>query len=196
MKIYISGQITGLPLPDVRHRFEDAESFLDEIGFDVVNPMKNGLEQDATWNEHMVRDIALLLPCDAIYMLDNWINSTGAQIEYDTAMRTKKDIWFESNVQRVNRDVMRIQNAIHEATGLRFTEYATKSRKRAYVDARMIFVFHCRRLKMTLTEISKHHIRQTHSALLHALRKYDANYKFDTQFRALADKVNNILIAK
>ena len=40
MRIYISGKISGLPLDDVKVRFADAKSFLDEIGFEAVNPLE------------------------------------------------------------------------------------------------------------------------------------------------------------
>lgn len=82
MKIYISGKITGLPLEETRRKFADAQALLEEIGFEVVNPMEKGLSPDATWEQHMVKDFELLLSCDAIYMMDNWIGSKGASIEY------------------------------------------------------------------------------------------------------------------
>ena len=192
MKIYISGKITGLPLSEARQRFADSADFLNEIGFEAVNPLNNGLDDKATWKEHMVADIAMLLDCEAIYMMDNWIESRGASIEYDIANRLNLDVWFESNIKRENQAVLRIQNAIHEVTGLRLNQYATKSRKRDSFYARMLFVYHCRRLKMTLTQIAKH-VHRDHSSMLHFLRKYDDDFKFNPQFRELAEKVNQLL---
>ena len=156
MKIYISGKITRLPLPEARQRFADTADLLNAIGFEAVNPLNNGLDDKATWKEHMVADIRMLLDCDAIYMMDNWLESRGASVEYDIANLLNMDVWFESTIRRENRAVLRIQNAIHEVTGLRLNQYATKSRKRDCFYARMLFVYHCRRLKMTLTQIGKH----------------------------------------
>lgn len=192
MRIYISGKISGLPLDDVKVRFADAKAFLDEIGFDAVNPLEKGLPDDAPWEQHMVKDIELLLSCDAIYMMDNWMDSTGAGIEYDIAMRTGKDIWFESNIVRVNAKVMRIQNAIHEVTGLKLSDYIGKSRKRDGFYARMIFVHHCREMKMKLTKIAQY-VHRDHSSMLHILKKYGDDMRFNPQFRELAMKVDNIL---
>lgn len=192
MKIYISGKITGLNLDEVRQRFDDAEALLLELGFDVVNPLKNGIADDAPWEKHLCKDIELLLPCDAIYMMDNWTDSTGASIEYDIALRMGKDIWFESNVLREDIVVMKIQNAIHEVTGLKFDEYITKSRKRDGFFARMIFVYHCRRHKMKLTKIAKY-VRRDHSSMLHLLRKYDDDFKYSPKFREIAMRVDYIL---
>lgn len=192
MKIYISGKISGLPYDEVQERFNSAEDLLNEIGFDVVNPLKNGLEQERSWNEHLCKDIEMLLPCDAIYMMDNWVDSTGASIEYDIAMRMKKDVWFESNVVRNNLVVLQIQNAIHEVTGLKFNEYITKSRKRDGFYARMIFVYHCRQHKMKLVKIAEY-VHRDHSTMLHLLKKYQDDFTYNPQFRDIATKVNNIL---
>ncbi len=192
MKIYISGKITGLPLSEVRQRFADTAAFLDAIGFEAVNPLTNGLDESADWKEHMVADIRMIFDCDAIYMMDNWMESRGASIEYDIANRLNMDVWFESKIRRENQAVLRIQNAIHEVTGLRFNQYTTKSRKRDYFFARVLFVYHCRQLKMTLTQIAKH-IHRDHSSMLHFLRKYREDYDYNPQFRELADKVNQLL---
>lgn len=192
MKIYISGKITGLPLQETRQKFADAQALLEDIGFEAVNPIEKGLPADATWEQHMVKDFELLLSCDAIYMMDNWIDSKGAQIEYDAANRLGKDVWFESNVRRDNAVVMRIQNAIHEVTGMQFKEYTTKSRKRDGFFARMLFVYHCRRQKMKLTQIAKY-VHRDHSSMLHLLKKYEDDFKHTPQFRDMAIRVNNIL---
>jgi len=192
MKIYISGKITGLPLSEVRQCFDAAAAFLNEIGFEAVNPLNNGLKESACWKDHMAAGIRMLLDCEAIYMMDNWMDSQGASIEYDIANRLNMDVWFESKIQRENQQVMRIQNAIHEVTGLRFNQYVTKSRKREHFFARMLFVYHCRKLKMTLTQIAKY-IHRDHSSMLHFLRKYDDDFTYNPQFRGQAEKVNQLL---
>lgn len=85
MKVYISGPITGLPYEEAEKSFNEAEIRLQEQGYEVGNPLNNGLPRESTWNEHMRADIKLLLDCDAIYMLDGWEFSRGAQIEFRIA---------------------------------------------------------------------------------------------------------------
>lgn len=85
MKVYISGPITGLPYEEVEKAFNEAETRLQEQGYEVVNPLNNGLPRESTWNEHMRADLKLLLDCDAIYLLKGYQNSKGAMIEYDLA---------------------------------------------------------------------------------------------------------------
>lgn len=195
MRIYISGKISGLPYKEAEQRFEDAEALLTELGFEVINPLKNGLATHEEWIKHLCKDIEMLHSCDAIYMMDNWVTSTGADIEHYIAVRTKKDILYESNVIVRTKDdeaILRIQNAIHEVTGLRFNQYITKSRKRDGVFARMIFVYHCRKRKMKLIQIAKY-VHRDHSSMLHLLKKYDDDFKYNPQFREMATRVNNIL---
>ena len=83
-KIYISGPMSGL-VDFNRQAFWSAQQALQLMGFDVVNPHKNGLPKNATYNQHLVKDIELLLECDSIYLLKGWTDSDGAQIECFTA---------------------------------------------------------------------------------------------------------------
>lgn len=60
-----------------------------------MNPFENGISQDAHWREHMRRDIALLLECDCIYMLQGWELSKGAKLELDVASSCGIKVLFE-----------------------------------------------------------------------------------------------------
>lgn len=123
------------------------------------------------------------------------VNNKIERAVKENGNRTGKDVLFESNIIILNDEykaILRIQNAIHEVTGLRFNQYITKSRKRDGVFARMIFVYHCRKRKMKLTQIAKY-VRRDHSSMLHLLRKYDDDFKYNPQFRDMATRVNNIL---
>ena len=86
MKIYISGQITGLELEEAKVLFEEAEILLLERGYIPINPMKLNPHTDGkTWKEYMLDDLDALFDCEAIYLLDNWQESKGARIEYQIA---------------------------------------------------------------------------------------------------------------
>lgn len=192
MKVYISGKISGLPIQEAKERFDNAQALLESCGLDPVNPMSKEMPENATWEQHMVKDIELLLRCDAIYLMDNWADSRGAQIEYDIANRMKLEFIFESDYIYRNKEVFKIQSAIHEVTGIRLCEYNTKSRNRDFVFARMIFVYQCRRKKMKLTQIAKY-VHRDHSSMLHLLNKYNDEVRYNPQFRDMAARVDNIL---
>ena len=94
MKVYISGRISGLDLATVAKRFYSAQSFIESLGHEALNPLDNKVKDGATWSEHMVADIEMLLQADAIYMLPDWRDSTGARIEHNIAMETQKSIHY------------------------------------------------------------------------------------------------------
>lgn len=192
MKVYISGKISGLPIQEAKERFDNAQALLESCGLDPVNPMSKEMPENATWEQHMVKDIELLLRCDAIYLMDNWADSRGAQIEYDIADRMKLEFVFESDHIYRNKEVLKIQSAIQEVMGIRLCEYNTKSRNRDFVFARMIFVYQCRRKKMKLTQIAKY-VHRDHSSMLHLLNKYNDEVRYNPQFRDMATRVDNIL---
>jgi hypothetical protein len=96
-KIYISGPISGHPIDEVKRRFSAWKRKLTEGGYKAVIPTENGLPPDASWLEHMKRDIELLNDCDAIFMLEGWQKSRGCQIEFNIAVEAKIPIIFEIN---------------------------------------------------------------------------------------------------
>ena len=95
MRIYISGPITNVL--DYKEKFERAEQNLKAKYPDaeIINPTildKLPLEYD----EYMKLDLMLLDMCDAIYMLDGWEESRGANREYGYAIAKGKKVIFES----------------------------------------------------------------------------------------------------
>ena len=64
MKCYISGKISGLLSEQVTAKFRQAEQQIRAFGHEPVNPLDNGVDKEASWNEHFVADVALLLEWD------------------------------------------------------------------------------------------------------------------------------------
>ena len=95
MKIYISGKISGTNLTETRKRFASVAKAMKRIGVEPVNPFENGLTEHDTWEAHIVKDIATLLQCKAIYMLQGWQESKGARIEHYIATEIGMPIMYE-----------------------------------------------------------------------------------------------------
>ena len=95
MKIYISGKISGTDLTETRKRFAAAAKAMKRLGYEPVNPLDNGLSEHDNWEAHIVKDIATLLQCKAIYMLQDWQDSKGARIEYYIATEIGMPIMYE-----------------------------------------------------------------------------------------------------
>lgn len=98
MKFYIAGKITGLP--NFEEKFEDATKTLEAEGHIVMNPalLSKGFEHD----DYMHICYAMIDVCDAVYLLDNWKDSKGANLEHDYAKRNGKFIQFQMVKQPVN----------------------------------------------------------------------------------------------
>ena len=106
-RVYLSGPITGTE--DYMERFAKAEKQLTEEGFSVVNPAKvcAQLPEDTTYEEYMDVAFALLEECDAIYMLDGWEKSCGANREYGYAMAWDMTIMLNGQKNKWGREVLR-----------------------------------------------------------------------------------------
>ena len=99
MRIYISGQISNLEKSYYMERFECAELRLTVVdGYSVVNPTKVNaqLPADTSYEDYMKMSFCMLDMCDAIYMLDGWEESRGANREYGYAIAKGKKVIFES----------------------------------------------------------------------------------------------------
>jgi Asp-tRNA(Asn)/Glu-tRNA(Gln) amidotransferase A subunit family amidase len=86
MKIYISGKITGME-SEAKIIFQQAEEVLTKLGFEVVNPMKLPHNHDKSYISYMIECLQALKGCDYIFMLGNWHDSTGANIEFQVARK-------------------------------------------------------------------------------------------------------------
>lgn len=87
MKIYISGRISGLPYEEVKENFKRAEEYLRAQGYETVSPLDLSPDPSLSWEEHMKKDIAGMMQCDAIYMIDGWEKSRGAMLEHYIALQ-------------------------------------------------------------------------------------------------------------
>lgn len=98
-KIYISGPIGGRLDAKKREEryawFKDKENYYKNLGYEIANPMDNGLPADATEAQHMDADFQMIRECDAILMLEGWNRSGGCKTELDYAMAIGKEVYVE-----------------------------------------------------------------------------------------------------
>ena len=89
-RVYISGPISGHDMAGRRLVFIRTKRQLEEQGYEVFNPMENGLPAEATTSQHMRRDLSELTredkPYDAIYLMKGWNHSAGCWTEFKVAL--------------------------------------------------------------------------------------------------------------
>ena len=85
-RIYIAGQVSGLPYEQAMENFKKAEEFLYSRGDTPVNPTKS-CDVSWSWKKCMQTVIPLLVNCDGIYMLKGWKASHGAKLEHFIALK-------------------------------------------------------------------------------------------------------------
>lgn len=77
--IYIAGPMRGYPNYNTQ-AFNDMEKILRELGYLVINP--SILPKDLPEQHYMPICLAMVRECDAVLMLDGYLNSSGAMVEY------------------------------------------------------------------------------------------------------------------
>jgi len=85
-RLYLSGPITGVP--NYMDIFNRAEAVLVRAGYQVVNPanMCYVLNSEASHEDYMTVDMALLRMCDVLVQLPGWEKSIGCNREYGMAL--------------------------------------------------------------------------------------------------------------
>lgn len=103
MKIYIAGAITNNPF--YKEQFAEAEKTLTAQGHQVINPTKN---PGTSYKDYIDTGLFELMKCDAIFLLDGWEKSDGANLEYVYAVTTGMDIYVsKEQLLKIKRDIKR-----------------------------------------------------------------------------------------
>ena len=80
MKWYIAGPMTGLPGLNFP-AFHTEAARLRALGYEVANPAEINPEPTVGWQACMRADIAQLVTCDGVRLLEGWERSRGASLE-------------------------------------------------------------------------------------------------------------------
>ena len=98
MKVYISLPISGKDIEEVKARCEEAKAEIIKDGHIPLSPLDLVTDYDAPYSEHMGRDIAALLECDAVMFMPGWTRSRGCRLEYQAAKIYDKQRIFFKNI--------------------------------------------------------------------------------------------------
>lgn len=92
MKVFIAGKISGDPA--YRRKFRAAENILRSCGFAVMNPARLGNYAAFTHRDYLHITRAMLERCDAVVLLADWQESSGAKEEAAYAETIGKRVYF------------------------------------------------------------------------------------------------------
>lgn len=85
MKVYIAGKVTGEPKHSCALKFATAQKELEKLGHEVINPIEVVGDFNARWAHAMRLCIREMMLCDAVFLLPDWLDSTGATMEAELA---------------------------------------------------------------------------------------------------------------
>jgi hypothetical protein len=92
-KCYITGPITGTE--DYEERFAAAEKEVRALGMEPVNPVTLAHDHDKKWSSYMRVALKGMLQCECIYVLRGWLNSEGANIEFNLAQQLEYERYYQ-----------------------------------------------------------------------------------------------------
>lgn len=193
MKVYISGQITGLNYNEAKANFEAAEELLTAIGMVPVNPMNNGIQINAPWEKHMVKDIEMLMSCQGIMMLSNWTGSRGARIEKFIADEMGLIVLYETAVSIDQPIIFTLKSEIEQITGLRFDNC---DRERVSEDgyyAHILFARYARTIHNMSNDDIAYALKRSKQAVQRYFRNFESEYSYNKRFRTLAKEAEKYL---
>ena len=106
-KVYIAGKIGEVvPSEATLRKFARAEELLQSKGYNVFNPTRSGLGATADvlarekgtdfYREIMLLDLDVLAKCDAICMLPDWSDSSGATVEFFFAKALGLEVLYKN----------------------------------------------------------------------------------------------------
>lgn len=99
-RVYISGPISGRKFMNVYQDFSRAEKALKDRGYEVINPLNNGVHFLAPHCEHMRVDLGNECRCQGIYYIKHWRRwvSKGVWIERIVAKAIGMKVLGEKDV--------------------------------------------------------------------------------------------------
>lgn len=104
-KIFISGPMTGRVNFNIE-AFIRAETACRELGMEVENPAHYGEVKDLPWTSYLRYSVSKLITCDAIYLLPDWENSNGAQLEAGIAHQLKLTFFYAEGAERYGQGII------------------------------------------------------------------------------------------
>lgn len=97
-RCYISGKMNGLEKEEYEKLFKEAVEEVGRMGMIPVNPCDTKEPTDG--HSYILKDLIELDLCSAIYMLENYEESDGANLELQFAKYRKIEVIFQGDYRK------------------------------------------------------------------------------------------------
>jgi hypothetical protein len=87
--IYLAGKVTGEPIHQCTMKFGAAQKELEQLGFEVINPLQVVNDWHCPWPQAMKKCLEAMLKADVVYFLPCYRQSRGAKLEEHLAIETQ-----------------------------------------------------------------------------------------------------------
>jgi hypothetical protein len=95
MKILIIGKLTDLPEKEKNSYFHNAMQLLSKFSWDPVYPSELFKDQSRPLGKLIEKIESLMLKCEAVFMLENWRDCSGATILHSIAKHNKIPVYYQ-----------------------------------------------------------------------------------------------------
>lgn len=191
MKVYIlGGSVSNVQSAKDKESFKNAEKVIVEMGMTPVNPYNYYLKSKSK-EINMLSSIEIMLGCDMVYLLGDWMENKQSRIIKCVADEYNKPIYNESFVMDYSQEIDMVKDAVFHSTGFRYYQYIIQCRKRELHFARLIFIYQIK--KLISKEMAQMLINRDYYTVYHAIKVYDNEYETNKHFRLLADKAEKKL---
>lgn len=92
-KIYLAGKVTGEPIAQCTMKFGKVQKTLEDLGYEVVNPLEIVGDWKCPWDIAMRKCITALMQCDAVFLIYDFMLSKGALIESELAKNVNLEVF-------------------------------------------------------------------------------------------------------
>ena len=109
-RIYIIGQIKGLPIEEAKTNFKLIEDKLRDMGYEPVNPFKLGIPEHWDYQQSKPHNMKALASCEGVYIQRNWRKSEGSCDEINESMKQGKELFYAESrgmerLEELSRDL-------------------------------------------------------------------------------------------
>lgn len=98
-KVYLSLPISGKDTYEIRRTLRKGYDYLRAQGYQIITPYDASPNANASYAEHMGKDIQALLECDVVLMMPGWEDCRGCQCEKATAEIYGKEIVYYADTE-------------------------------------------------------------------------------------------------